>query len=110
MSRRPQLSSADHMNDGDHGSQLSMAEQDQATAAEFSEIPADRYRVAQHIGKGAFSKVLLAYTPMGHRRAVKRIRLTAKPHQLLKEIEFLRRLEGKESVVQIKEFRLLSYA
>lgn len=72
---------------------------------EFPEIPFDRYRITQHVGKGAFSKVFLAYTPEFQRRAIKRIRLTAKPHQLLKEIEFLRRLEGKSHIVQIKEIR-----
>lgn len=73
--------------------------------SEFPEIPFDRYRIVQHIGKGAFSKVFLAYTPEFQRRAIKRIRLTAKPHQLLKEIEFLRRLEGKSNIVQVKEIR-----
>lgn len=72
---------------------------------EFPEIPFDRYKITQHVGKGAFSKVFLAYTPEFQRRAIKRIRLTAKPHQLLKEIEFLRRLEGKSEIVQIKEIR-----
>ncbi|KAH0577485.1 Kinase, CDC7 [Spironucleus salmonicida] len=70
---------------------------------DFPEIPEDRYRIFQHIGKGAFSRVFLAYTPEYQRRAVKRIRLTAKPHMLLKEVEFLRRLEGKSNIVQLKE-------
>ncbi|CAL6100418.1 Kinase [Hexamita inflata] len=75
------------------------------TRREFPEIPVDRYKIVQHIGKGAFSRVFLAYTPEFQRRAIKRIRLTAKPHMLLKEIEFLRRLEGKDNIVQIKEIR-----
>ena len=66
---------------------------------EFPEIPFERYRVLQNIGKGAFSRVFLAYTTEFQRRAVKRIRLTAKPHMLLKEIEFLRRVEGKSNIV-----------
>lgn len=69
------------------------------TRREFPEIPIDRYKIVQHIGKGAFSRVFLAYTPEFQRRAIKRIRLTAKPHMLLKEIEFLRRLEGKDNIV-----------
>ncbi|KAH0576445.1 Kinase, CDC7 [Spironucleus salmonicida] len=76
-----------------------------AEQLDCSEIPQTSYKLVTQVGKGAFSRVFLAYTPDFQRRAVKRIRLTTKPHMLLKEIEYLRKLTNKPSIVQLVDIK-----
>ncbi|GKT32308.1 hypothetical protein ADUPG1_006490 [Aduncisulcus paluster] len=69
----------------------------------FPEIDPYEYHIIQQIGKGAFSRVYLAYTPTGEKVAIKRLRLTSKPTSIEREIRLLYKFIDMENIVQLKD-------
>ncbi|GKT35604.1 Kinase, CDC7 [Aduncisulcus paluster] len=69
----------------------------------FPEIDPMEYHISQQIGKGAFSRVYLAYTPDGGQVAIKRLKLTSKPSSILREINLLNKFIGKKNIVQLRD-------